>query len=62
MGWRLTALPALAVFGLVAAPAATARTIRLGWTERTAAPYYGYAAMVNGADPFSWTTQREFRL
>lgn len=40
---RTTAVAA-ALALLIAAPA-SARTIRLGWTERTPAPYYGYVAM-----------------
>jgi hypothetical protein len=46
----LPTLLGVAVCGLLFAWPATARTIRLGWV------------FVNGADPFSWTTQREFRL
>jgi hypothetical protein len=50
--------------GLVLAAPASARTIRLGWTEKTPAPYYGFIAMTFKVrsvtvTPSGWSVQAE---
>jgi hypothetical protein len=42
---RIAFISCFVALGLLLAAPASARTIRLGWTERTPAPYYGYIAM-----------------
>jgi hypothetical protein len=42
---RFTLVCCVAASALPLAAPAEARTIRLGWTEKTPAPYYGYVAM-----------------
>ena len=49
---------------LVLAAPASARTIRLGWTEKTPAPYYGFIAMTFNVrsvtvTPSGWSVQAE---
>lgn len=61
---RITLAACVVAAGLMLAAPASARTIRLGWTEKTPAPYYGYIAMTFNVrsvtvTPSGWSVRAE---
>jgi hypothetical protein len=61
---RIALVGCVAAAALLVVTPASARTVRLGWTERTPAPYYGYVAMTFKVQsvtvtPAGWSVQAE---